>query len=269
MKRQLTEQYNPVNCSNMVKLGSVPPWNPCNVQRLPQKKEFDSKYKILKTLLNRRNIQIVLIEDLNTKQYYIGKIYDCFNKDKKTMQKKFNKCYKEFQVVGQIGLMEYFKLYYDKTTHSLLILQALYKQSLSQYISNINISDNAPTDHEQHVKTIANDILKKLWRLHNSKYVHTDIKPDNIMERELDYLYQHPTLIDGWLLIDFQQVCKHNSKGHYKGTIGWSAPEIDINSNKNKYTYASDIFSFGLIILYLICGTQPLMLPLSDINKYK
>jgi len=76
-----------------------------------------------------------------------------------------------------------------------------------------------------------------------------------------DHLYSLPSIQDGWLLIDFNEIKKNKSKGKYIGTMGWSAPEIQYNSNKNVYTYSSDIFAFGLIILYILFGQQPLQIP--------
>jgi len=114
-----------------------------------------------------------------------------------------------------------------------------------------------------------NEILAKLQRLHDYQHVHCDIKPNNIMERKLDHLYRTDFIEDGWLLIDFSSMTMNGTKGSYKGSMGWTAPEIDYNSNKNIYRYSSDIFSFGLVILYVMFGHQPLEIPRSKQKQFQ
>ncbi len=70
------------------------------------------------------------------------------------------------------------------------------------------------------------------------------------------------------MLIDFDCVQKNKTKAAYKGSMGWSAPEINYNSKKNMYHSSADIFSLGLVILYLMFGWQPLQISAEKSGLY-
>ena len=81
------------------------------------------------------------------------------------------------------------------------------------------------------------------------------------MKRETNEISQF--WCDGWKIIDFNSMKKEGEKGGYRGTAGWSAPEINIHKGViSEFNYGADIFSLGLVILYGISGTHPL-----EVNK--
>eukprot|EP01083_Nonionella_stella_P003860 11105_1 len=259
----LDPRYDPVNGKNLVPKRILPPFNRWRVNSLPTKSDFDTMCSIQSIIHHNGNATTVLLRNLVSSGYSIGKIYTCKDPDTKAMKRKLNQCWKEYQIVKHCGLNEYFGIYYDEESVSLIIHQQAYQNTLNQYVSNHPLID------ETQCKTMSKQILSSLWRLHNAHYVHTDIKPDNIMQRRLDHLYSVPYIEDGWLLIDFNEIKSNKSKTHYIGTMGWSAPEIEYNSKTNVFTYASDIFAFGLIILYILFGEQPLQVPDSERVKYR
>ena len=69
-------------------------------------------------------------------------------------------------------------------------------------------------------------------------------------------------------MIDFDAMKKSKSKGRWFGTAGWTAPELKWNCDKNTYSFANDIWSFGLVILHCILGEQPLNTTMEDRKKY-
>ena len=256
-------KYNPINGKNLVPKHALSPFNKCRVSKLPTKSDFDKICKIHTIITNNGNTTTVLLQNLLSSGYSIGKMYNCSDSDSKVSKSRLNKCWTEYQVIKHCGLAEYFGIYYDAKYQSLIIHQQAYSQTLHQFVSL------HPHITENQCRMMAKEILFSLWRLHNCHYVHLDLKPDNIMHRELDHLYSTPHLQDGWLLIDFNEMRKNKSSGCYIGTMGWSAPEIDYNQTKNQYSYKSDIFSFGLIILYILTGSQPLQIPETQRSKYR
>ena len=51
------------------------------------------------------------------------------------------------------------------------------------------------------------------------------------------------------------------------GTRGYTAPELNVNSKKNKYSFSTDTWSLGIVLLYIINnGTHPYQL--TDDGEY-
>lgn len=100
--------------------------------------------------------------------------------------------------------------------------------------------------------SLAVDIARGLKAMHMhkpTKYIHRDIKPDNIFL----------TCINGKLtakLGDFGWTRIVDENGVMTNTAGnkwFNAPEIETG----KYDISADIFSFGVTLLYLFVGMYP------------
>eukprot|EP01084_Bolivina_argentea_P276681 472152_1 len=191
------------------------------------------------------------------------KICNIKHKDKKKMNQSIMQVWRDWTFVYRTKILEYYGIYYDKQKGHLIIEQSPLDHSLSCFIKT-----NGPIKSENEVKKIMFDVLDKIWIIHNNKLVHCDIKPGNIMERNKPWCTKK-YILNGWKVIDFGSMVSNNSKHEYSGTIGWTAPEIDYNSKTNIYTYSCDMFSFGLVILYSLLGSQPLQLPKEQRLKYK
>ena len=125
-------------------------------------------------------------------------------------------------------------------------------------------------------KLIVLEILDKLHTLHRCGYIHCDLKPSNIMKRDIPRSVhgkgKKKDIENGWKIIDFGAMLSarecgktHSSNGKkyvfkYRGTIHWTAPELDVDSTTNQFSFAADIWSLGLIILYILFGEQPYQL---------
>ena len=157
-------------------------------------------------------------------------------------------------VIKHTKLIE-FEQFYDNIKKEFIMLMPYYGDSLHEIINK-----NGPIEKNDNVvKEIAFDLLDKIWILHNCGFVHCDIKPANIVKREFGDNDDNKDIIDGYKLIDFECLKKNKTRSSFSSTFEWTAPEIKPNSKWNKYTYSSDIFSFGLIILYILCK-QPLQI---------
>ena len=197
-----------------------------------------------------RNIYV--LKDKQTNGTVMGKKYDLDDVDPAALKR----AYKEWLFVSYTLLIEYEdKFYYDRHAQQAWIIMTNYGDTLKQ-----RIKANGLINDENKVKEIAWDLLDKLWIIHNSGFVYCDIKPSNIVKREYDGKEEDESgdVIDGWKFIDFELIQKINTRKDYIGTFGWTAPEIKYDAFWNKYKPSSDIFSFGLIILYILCGEQPL-----------
>ncbi|KAG8643460.1 hypothetical protein MANES_11G040521v8 [Manihot esculenta] len=134
-------------------------------------------------------------------------------------------------------------------TNRLLILKYFPNGSLrSKLHGNGNV-----LDWEKRMK-IATGSAKGLEYLHehcNSKIIHLDIKPNNIL---LDQDFE-PKITDFGLAQFFTNGATHISISSVMGTHVYEDP---LTTKLRKYSDKSDIYSFGVILLELITGRKPI-----------
>eukprot|EP00469_Lotharella_globosa_P017179 CAMPEP_0167818488 /NCGR_PEP_ID=MMETSP0112_2-20121227/4830_1 /TAXON_ID=91324 /ORGANISM="Lotharella globosa, Strain CCCM811" /LENGTH=614 /DNA_ID=CAMNT_0007718473 /DNA_START=59 /DNA_END=1903 /DNA_ORIENTATION=- len=98
---------------------------------------------------------------------------------------------------------------------------------------------------EDRARFYAAQVLLGLDHIHSYNVIYRDLKLENVL---LDY-YGNCRLSDLGLAV----VTEKPIKG-YAGTPGYTAPEMIANL---KYTNAVDIFSFGVMLYRMMCGSKP------------
>jgi serine/threonine protein kinase len=129
-----------------------------------------------------------------------------------------------------------------------LVMEKLSNQSLCDWLeSYINKSARPP---RLPLFRILRNLAAGLALLHNAGKIHADLKLTNVMLLQDDQIK----------LIDFEfmrriKAGEANVKGYDKsGTLPYIAPEI---LNYSEYSFASDIFAFGSILVELGCLGSP------------
>jgi serine/threonine protein kinase, bacterial len=117
------------------------------------------------------------------------------------------------------------------------------------------------TISETDVKNILVSLLSVLTYVHSGGIIHRDIKPDNIILRNLN---NQPVLIDfGAVKETVATVINAQGKSDRSivvGTPGFMAPE----QAAGRPIYASDLYSLGLTAIYLLTGKHPQQLDLDS-----
>lgn len=112
--------------------------------------------------------------------------------------------------------------------------------------------------NENSARQILVSLLSVLDYIHSQRIIHRDIKPGNIIWREKDSL---PVLIDFGAVKELMGTT-FNSQGNPSrsiiiGTPGFMPPE----QAAGHPVYASDLYSLGLTVIYLLTAKNPRQLP--------
>lgn len=107
------------------------------------------------------------------------------------------------------------------------------------------ICNNGPISEERFMRTFFG-LTKALERLHNKNILHKDIKPENIV-----LIGSSLSFIDFGLSEIMSNVNQNNA---FVGTTLFTAPEVVLNK---VYTPSSDIYSFGIVMFFVLSGEVP------------
>ncbi|THV43787.1 hypothetical protein BGAL_0925g00020 [Botrytis galanthina] len=101
------------------------------------------------------------------------------------------------------------------------------------------------------LKFVARRVLEALQVLHEDGYIHTDVKPDNILVNHGNgnERFSEAQLADLGGTVSVHS--KWANEGHIVGTSSWRSPEVLLGM---PWGTSSDIWSFGCSILMLIYG---------------
>jgi len=99
---------------------------------------------------------------------------------------------------------------------------------------------------ESDIKEIAKQLLQSLAYFHKKGLVHRDIKPDNIVVSSSNDELEHVS----WLNLGTVQYVQAQPKDTLVGTYGYMAPE----QIGGQATFASDLYSLGATLIYLVTG---------------
>jgi serine/threonine protein kinase len=149
--------------------------------------------------------------------------------------------------------------YHDEGEHLYIIMEFARYGDLAKYLEG-----HGPLQ-EDLARPLAQQILSALHYLHRAKITHRDIKPDNILIANLT-----PLVVK---LSDFglSKVVKHEETflKTFCGTLLYCAPEVfpDFQGHGTKrrrgtkqynaYSSSVDIWSFGGVLWYALCGQPP------------
>ena len=173
---------------------------------------------------------------------------------------------KEARILSELdhpNIIRYFV--FDKTECMKLIALDLCNGTLDDYIETGEVASSADR------KKLIHDILSGLNYLHNENIIHNDLKPPNILMKKVR-LHRTDSLVYRAVISDFgislvlddgrrSQTAHENNIG----TEGWRSKEtiesIEVKKRnptmKVKGTKAADMFTFGLLVHYIMSNRIP------------
>ncbi|WP_416665687.1 protein kinase domain-containing protein [Egbenema bharatensis] len=142
--------------------------------------------------------------------------------------------------------------YFEESDRFYLVQEWIEGKTLASQVSQSGLFD------ESTARQLLGEILPVLSAIHSRGIIHRDIKPDNIILRQVD---KKPVLIDFGAVKESVGTLL-NSQGQTVssiviGTPGYMSPEQGVG----RPVFSSDLYSLGLTIIYLFTGKLPQDIP--------
>ena len=129
---------------------------------------------------------------------------------------------------------------------------------VQEYIEGMNLNqilEEEGTFNETQIWQLLTEILPVLKFIHQHQIIHRDIKPKNIIRRNI---IENPEASNQFVIIDFgaAKLVTENTPIQTGTSIG--SPEyIAPEQTKGKAVFASDLYSLGVTCIYLLTGIPP------------
>lgn len=149
------------------------------------------------------------------------------------------------------NIMKIYEYFFDKINYY-IVMEYIRGKDLTSFVTSMK------TYSQDFIPTILKQLLSAVCYLHSKNIVHRDIKPDNIIVRELrkNINGQRSSINELQLvLIDFGNSNYYNSKkmNSIVGTPYYISPDV----LKENYTEKCDVWSCGIILYTLLLGYVP------------
>lgn len=132
-----------------------------------------------------------------------------------------------------------------------LTFMAVYEYCINGDLGSYLQNHPEKADDDEYMARVFDNILEALAHVHKHHHLHTDIKPDNILVTQ-----------DGSVrLADFGMCQRFSDRMIAQGTPSYLPPEMvaawHTHHESHRYSGASDIFSFGVLMVNTLTGKYP------------
>ena len=185
-----------------------------------------------------RQKRSVVIKSIKLEKSTFASDIDCFEREihlLKSLDHPTIPCY-----------LESFRL--DTVEGGALVLVQSYQggQTLEQQVAT------GKQYNEADIRLIAKQLLQGLVHLHRQELIHRDIKPSNITVSDRASGTNQTTPQAAWLNLGTARSIKEQQPGTLVGTYGY----MPVEQVRAQATFASDLYSLGATLIYLITGSH-------------
>ncbi|MEH2125405.1 serine/threonine protein kinase [Nostoc sp.] len=219
---------------------------------------LSDRYEVQQLLGKKAGRRTLLARDLQTQELVVIKLLSFssdFEWDSLKLFEREAETLKNLAHPSIPGYLNYFEVNLPTIQGFALVQTYIPAQTLEQYLQT------GRTFTETEIKQIAKALLKILVYLHelHPPVIHRDIKPSNILLGE-----RSGNSVGQVYLVDFGSVqtvlASETGTRTVVGTYGYMPPE----QFGGRTVAASDLYSLGATLIYLVTGTHPADLPQKD-----
>jgi serine/threonine protein kinase len=217
------------------------------------------RYEIIQQLAKKAGRRTLLARDRETAELVVVKLLSFASDFEWDALKLFEREAKILQAISHPAIpryLDYFELNLTNGNRGFALVQTyIAAKSLEEYLKAGRNFDEAE------VKQLATAVLEILTYLHGRQppVIHRDIKPSNVLLGD-----RSGNSIGQVYLVDFGSVqtlaAKEGGTMTIVGTYGYMPPE----QFGDRTVPASDLYSLGTTLVYLVTGTHPADLPQKD-----
>jgi serine/threonine protein kinase, bacterial len=149
---------------------------------------------------------------------------------------------------GSNGMIPMLYHYFVEQDEFYLVQEYIDGQTLTDRVDRYGVFTEAQ------VRQFFNDILPTLNYVHQKGIIHRDIKPDNIMMRQID---NKPILIDFGAVKEIMGTVMTPSANTAKSIVIGTPGFMPIEQMTGRPMFASDIYALGLTAIYLLTAKIP------------
>ncbi|MBC6431564.1 serine/threonine protein kinase [Nostoc sp. HG1] len=217
------------------------------------------RYEVQQELGKKAGRRTFLARDLQTQELVVVKILSFGNEFEWNDLKLFEREAETLKALSHPAIpsyLDYFELDSPNSRRFALVQSYIPAKSLEAQL------EAGRSFSEQEVKELAKAILEILKYLHGRQppVIHRDIKPSNILLTN-----RSGNSVGEVYLVDFgsvQTIARISSTMTVVGTYGYMPPE----QFNGRATPASDLYSLGATLIYLVTGQHPGDLPQIDLQ---
>ncbi|MHC0063318.1 serine/threonine protein kinase [Nostoc sp. UIC 10890] len=217
------------------------------------------RYQVQQELGKKAGRGTLLARDLQTQELVVVKILSFGNEFEWNDLKLFEREAETLKALSHPAIpryLDYFELDSPNSRGFALVQSYIPAQSLEVQLKA------GRSFSEEEVKELAKAILEILKSLHGRQppVIHRDIKPSNILLTN-----RSGNSVGEVYLVDFgsvQTIARRSSTMTVVGSYGYMPPE----QFNGKATRASDLYSLGTTLIYLVTGQHPADLPQTDLQ---
>lgn len=221
------------------------------------------RYMLQKTLSKKAGRQTFLAKDLRTQDLVVVKVLQLDSAFEWDALKLFRREGKILQQLRHLTIPRYKDSFEADVNgvHSFILVQTYIAASSLQ-----TVVEGGKLFSEVETITIAQQLLTTLSYLHQQlpPVIHRDIKPSNILIDEHSNANSVGASERAVYLVDFGAVQIAASKSSGTVTIVGSYGYMPLEQFLGQTTPASDLYSLGMTLLYLLTGMHPSELPQVD-----
>jgi serine/threonine protein kinase len=217
------------------------------------------RYQVQQELGKKAGRRSLLTRDLQTLELVVVKILSFGNEFEWNDLKLFEREAETLKALSHPAIpryLDYFELDSSNSRGFALVQSYIPAQSLEAQLKA------GRSFSEEEVKELAKGILEILKYLHGRQppVIHRDIKPSNILLTN-----RSGNSVGEVYLVDFgsvQTIARTSSTMTVVGSYGYMPPE----QFNGRATPASDLYSLGATLIYLVTGQHPADLPQTDLR---
>ncbi|OWY69189.1 serine/threonine protein kinase [cyanobacterium TDX16] len=220
---------------------------------------LEQRYEIIQPLAKKAGRRTLLARDRKTEELVVVKLLSFASDFEWDALKLFEREAKILQAISHPAIpryLDYYELDFNNGNKGFALVQTYISgKSLEDYLKSGRSFD------EVEIQQLAKAVLEILTYLHGRQppVIHRDIKPSNILLGD-----RSGNSIGQVYLVDFGSVqtlaAKEGGTMTIVGTYGYMPPE----QFGDRTVPASDLYSLGTTLVYLVTGTHPADLPQKD-----